>query len=330
LRIGIWGLLALIVVYWIARGRFRMFQHCRFLTCMWLSLGLAGLAVALRMQARKADANVVSRSRNFYGTLKVCEYRKDEPEGHYFLLQHGRITHGIQFVDPVRAKWPTTYYTEGSGIALGMRALPNAARRIGVVGLGTGSMAVFGRAGDYLRIYDINSDVQRLATSRFTYLSNCPARVEIALGDARLSLEREPPQGFDLLALDAFSSDAIPVHLLTKEALEVYGRHLKTNGIIAVHISNHYLNLEPVVANLARHFDYKLASISHDEPDSETDDEDWEGAWWDYASTWILLTRSAEIIQSPAISHAASAVKTNAVQIPLWTDDFASVFQILQ
>jgi len=120
------------------------------------------------------------------------------------------------------------------------------------------------------------------------------------------------------------------VHLLTKEALEVYGRHLKTNGIIAVHISNHYLNLEPVVANLARHFDYKLASISHDEPDSETDDEDWEGAWWDYASTWILLTRNDEIIHSPAISQAASVVKTNAVPIPLWTDDFASVFQILQ
>ena len=198
-----------------------------------------------------------------------------------------------------------------------------------MVGFGTGSLVVFGWVGDYLRIYDINPDVQRLATSRFTYLSNCPARVEIALGDARLSLEREPPQNFDLLALDAFSSDAIPVHLLTKEAFEVYERHLKTTGIIAVHISNHYLDLEPVVVNLARHFHYKLASISHNEADSDADDE-WEGAWWDYSSTWILLARSEEIINATAISHAASSVKTNAVIIPLWTDDFASVFQILQ
>jgi len=330
LRIGMWASLALIVVFWIARKKFRAFQYWRFLTCVWLSLGLVGLAAALRIQARKADANVVSRSRNFYGTLKVCEYRKDDPEGHYFLLQHGRITHGIQFVDPRRATWPTTYYAKGSGVALAVDALSPGGRRIGLVGLGTGTVTAYGRAGDYLRIYEINPDVQQLATSRFRYLSNCPAKVEIALGDARLSLEREPPQNFDLIALDAFSSDAIPVHLLTKEAFEVYARHLNTNGIIAVHISNHYLNLEPVVANLARHFDYKLASISHDEEDNEADDEDWEGAWWDYSSTWILLTHSEEIIKSPAINHAASAVKTNAVPIPLWTDDFASVFQILQ
>jgi len=330
LRVGLWVSLALIVGIFIMRKKFRTFQHWRAVTCVWLSLGLLGLATALWIQARKADEHVVSRSRNFYGTLKVCEYRTDDPKEHYFLLQHGRITHGIQFVDPVRARWATTYYTEGSGVALGMHALPSGPRRIGVVGLGTGSMAVFARAGDYLRIYDINPDVQRLATSRFTYLSNCPAQVEVAMGDARLSLEREPPQNFDLLALDAFSSDAIPVHLLTKEAFEVYARHLNPNGIIAVHVSNHYLNLEPVVANLARHFGYKLASISHEEADNEGDDEDWEGAWWDYSSTWILLTHSEEIIKSPAISHAASAVKTNAVKIPLWTDDFASVFQILQ
>ena len=329
LRIGLWVVLALMAGVWVARKTFRTFRYWHVLACVWLLLGLLALAAALRLQARRSDENIVSRSRNFYGTLKVCEYRRDEPEEHYFLLQHGRITHGLQFVDPVRARWATTYYSQGSGVALGIRALPNGARRIGVVGLGTGSLAVFGRAGDYLRIYDINPDVERLATSRFTYLRNCPARVEIALGDARLSLEREPPQHFDLLALDAFSSDAIPVHLLTKEAFEVYGRHLKTSGIIAVHISNHYLDLEPVVANLARHFRYRLASISHDEADGESDDE-WEGAWWDYSSTWILLTRSEEIINATAINHAARAVKSHAANLPLWTDDFASVFQILQ
>ncbi len=148
-----------------------------------------------------------------------------------------------------------------------------------------------------------------------------PGNVEVAPGDARLSLEREPPQHFDLLVLDAFSSDAIPVHLLTKEAFELYARHLNTNGIIAVHISNHYLDLEPVVVNLARHFGYKLASIDYEETDEE---------WWLYSSTWILLTHSEQIINSPAIRNAESTIATNSVTVPLWTDDFASLFQILR
>jgi SAM-dependent methyltransferase len=327
LRIGMWGGLALLVAFWMLRKRFRSFQQWRVLACVWLLLGLLVLGTTLSAQARKSDGHTISKSRNFYGTLTVCEYRKNEPKGHYFLLQHGRITHGLQFVDPTQATWPTSYYYEGSGIALAVDALPANRRCIGVVGLGTGTMAAFDRAGDTLCIYEINPDVLQLATSRFTYLSNCLGKVEVVLGDARLSLEREPPRNFDLLALDAFNGDAIPVHLLTREAFEIYNRHLKTNGIIAVHISNHYLDLEPVVVNLARHFNYKLAAISYDEEES---DEEAEGAWWAYSSTWILLTRSEEIITSPPISRAASAVKANAAKIPLWTDDFASLFQIVQ
>ena len=126
---------------------------------------------------------------------------------------------------------------------------------------------------------------------------------------------------FDLLVLDAFSSDAIPVHLLTQEAFEVYERHLNTNGVIAVHISNQYLDLEPVVVNLARHFGYRLASIDFDENDEE---------WWLYSSTWVLLSRNDRIIDSLAIRSAASTVKTNNTRVPLWTDDFASLFPILR
>jgi len=174
-----------------------------------------------------------------------------------------------------------------------------------------------------VRIYEINPQVQRVATSWFTYLPHCKGKVEVALGDARLSLEREPPQRFDLLVLDAFSSDAIPVHLLTKEAFEVYERHLNTNGVIAVHISNHYLDLEPVVVNLARHFGYKLAAIDYDDTDSE-------GDWWLYSSTWILLTRDQRIIASSAIHAAAYKVNTNSTKVPLWTDDFTSLFQVLK
>jgi hypothetical protein len=325
LRLGMWGLLALMILSWVARGKFQTFPYWRLLAGVWLVLGVAALGVALRLQARDADDKAIAKFRSFYGTLKVCEYRKDEPDAHYFLLQHGRITHGIQFTDPRYANWPTTYYSGPSGIALAVRALPELPRRIGVIGLGTGSMAVFGRAGDYLRIYEINPQVQQVATSHFRYLTNCPAQIEIVLGDARLSMEREPPQKFDLLALDAFTSDAIPVHLLTREAFELYARHIKTNGIIILHTSNQYLDLEPVAANAARHFNFRMATINHEEdPDGE------DGEWWVYSSTWIILTRNEQVINLPFIQQAAGPIKTNAVNIPLWTDDFASLFQIME
>ena len=264
--------------------------------------GPVALGAVLWKQARDTGSERVYRSRNFYGVLTVYEHEKSEPLSHHFLLQHGRITHGLQFADPVQATWPISYYGPESGIGLGVNALPAGQRRIGVVGLGTGTMAAFARAGDYLRFYEINPQVQAVATSWFSYLPKCPGKVEVAPGDARLSLEREPPQHFDLLVLDAFSSDAIPVHLLTKEAFEVYGRHLNPNGLIAVHISNHYLDLEPVVVNLARQFGYKLASIDYEENEEE---------WWFYGSTWILLSRNEQLLNRPAIRDAASTIKTN-------------------
>ena len=320
LRIAMWLMLVLVVA-WVWRKPFRNRQVWRIMVSVWLSLGVVALGIALWKQAAKSDRDSVYRSRNFYGLLTVLEYRQDEPEGHHFLLKHGRITHGIQFVDPTQAQWPTTYYGQKSGVGLAMRALPEGAKRIGLVGLGTGTMAAYGHAGDYVRFYEINPAVKRLATSRFTYLTNCASKVDVVLGDARLSMERESPQGFDLLALDAFSSDAIPVHLLTKEAFDIYERHLKPGGIIAVHISNHFLDLEPVVLNLARHFNYQVANISYDENDDE---------WWEYSCTWILLTHNKDILNSQSIREATSAVSTNSVKIPLWTDDFASLFQILK
>jgi spermidine synthase len=288
-------------------------------TIAWLCV--AALATTLWLQTRKRQDESISASRNFYGVLTVFEHRRDEPKARYYLLMHGRITHGLQFADPEQATWPTTYYGPASGVGLALNALPAGQRRIGLVGLGTGTLTSYGRPGDYIRIYDINPEVKRLATSRFTYVSNCQAKVEITLGDARLSMEREAPQNFDLLALDAFSSDAIPVHLLTKEAFELYGRHLNINGVIAVHISNHFLDLEPVVMNLARQFNFKAALIDYDEINSH---------WWLYASTWILLTRNQALLDSPPIADAAGIIHTNAPKVPLWTDDFTSLYQILK
>ena len=320
LRIATWGLLAVLVISWAARGQFKRFRYWRGLTCAWLSLGLVGLAVTLWMQGIKSGGGVVSMSRNFYGVLTVYEHGIGDSEAHHFVLRHGRITHGLQFVDAERAGWPTAYYNEESGVGLAFGALPQGGRRIGLIGLGAGTLTAYSRPGDYWRAYEINPEVKRLATERFHYLQTCAGKLDVALGDARLSLEREQPQQFDLLVLDAFSSDAIPVHLLTREAFELYQRHVKTNGVIAVHISNHYLDLEPVVANLAREFNYRLVLVDFD------DDDD---AWWLYPSTWALLTRDEKLFADPDIKELGRPPETGK-SVPLWTDDFVSVFRILK
>ena len=296
-------------------------SHLKLFARAGLWFGVIALAGVLWVQGRRSDPDIAYASRNFYGALTIYEHHKDKPGDHHFLLQHGVITHGLQFADPEQAMWPTTYYGEESGLGLAFRALAPGPRRVGVVGLGVGTSAAYGRAGDSLRIYEINPEVSRLATSWFKYLSNCTGRVEIVQGDARLSLEREPPQGFDLLTLDAFSSDSIPVHLLTREAFALYERHMKTNGIIAVHISNHYLDLEPVVTGQARLFNYKLAVIDYDELEDD---------WWLYSCTWMLLTRDERILNAPAIRWAATPPNTNSISTPLWTDDFVSLFPVLK
>jgi hypothetical protein len=321
LRLGMWGMAAMLVVSWVARGRFRTFAHWRLLATLWLAVGWVALAAGLYSHAFKPAPEAVYKARNFYGVLAVNEYRRDEPEARYVLLQHGRITHGLQFTHPERARWPTTYYGEQSGVGLALNALPSGPRRIGLVGLGTGTLSVYGRKGDYFRIYELNPRVAELASAHFTYLRNCPSKVEVAFGDARLSMEVEPPQQFDLLALDAFSSDAIPVHLLTREAFQLYDRHLKTNGVIAVHISNHFLDLEPVVAALARHSGFRLALIDYDETDPQ---------WWLYSSTWMLLSRDERFLATPEISEVATPVSARAGEPRLWTDDYASLFEILK
>jgi hypothetical protein len=227
----------------------------------------------------------------------------------------------LQFVAPEQSTWPTTYYGRDSGIGLAWNALTPGFRRIGLVGLGTGTLAAYAQAGDYVRIYEINPEVKRLAGTWFSFLRDCAGRTEVVLGDARLSLEKEPPQNFDLLALDAFSSDAIPVHLLTREAFELYGRHLKTNGVIAVHVSNHFLDLEPVVIKLAEVFDYKFAVIDYD----ETDDK-----WWLYSSTWILLSRDENFLELAELGAALTPRAPVKKDLPLWTDDFTSLVRIMK
>jgi hypothetical protein len=282
--------------------------------------GLAAMGTAFWLQAHQFAGARVDKSRNFYGVLTVFKYDNDASDMHYLEFSHGRTLHGQQFTDPVRALWPTTYFSESSGVGLAINALPAGPRRIGVIGLGAGTLAAYPRAGDYLHIYEINPDVERIATSRFTYLANSRGKVEVTLGDGRLSLEREPAQNFDLLVLDAFNSDAPPVHLLTEEAFAIYERHLKTNGVIAVNVSNKRVNLEPVVANLARHFGYHTITVDKLQPKDRL---------WIQGSVWILLSRNEEFINTPAIRLAGRPTLTKS-DIPLWTDDFASLFQVVR
>jgi hypothetical protein len=321
LRAVLWGFLVILLASWVWRQRKRTFAYWRVLACLWLALGTALLGGTLWTQARRPDADKVLATRNFYGVLTLYDHRRAEPKSRHLLLQHGRITHGLQFVDPLQARWPATYYGSDSGVGLALDSFPAVSRRIGLVGLGTGTLASYAVAGDYLRIYEINPEVTRLATTRFSYLSNCPARLEIIPGDARLSMEREPPQAFDVLALDAFSGDAIPAHLLTREAFELYNRHLKPGGLIAVHISNHFLDLAQVVWQIAREFGYYSAVVDYDETPEE---------WWLYSSTWVLLTADRTLLEMPGLSTASTPLKNQKPHLPLWTDDFTSLFQILK
>ena len=266
------------------------------------------------------DSTILSRIRNFYGVLSVCDVLPGDPVQHHRLLQHGGVTHGLQFVNPSRRGIPTAYYGPASGAGLALRHAPrNSPLRVGLVGLGIGTVAAYGQTGDEYRAYEINPDVVRIARDTFSFLRDSPANVQVILGDARLSLQRESPQQFDLLILDAFSGDAIPVHLLTHECFELYQRHLRPGGIIAVHISNQHLDLAPVVLKLAEHFNLSAAQIISP-PDAKNGQ---------YQADWLLVTSDKAWLSSPPIRTASTPVRPHASALRLWTDDDTNLFQIL-
>lgn len=285
-----------------------------------------GFGIIFIVELGDDTSRTVEATRNFYGALAVTEHNADSALMHYYTLMHGSITHGLQFAEPPQSHFRTSYYGETSGVGLAILNIPHVAgRRIGVVGLGTGSLAAYGETGDVFRFYDINPAVDRLAHSRFTYVSETPANVVVVLGDARLSMERElragKPQQFDVLVLDAFSSDAIPVHLLTREAIELYLQHMAFGGIIAVHTSNRYLDLDPVIFKISDSLGLYATLIVDDPPEKE---------WWIYRSSWILISRSADVLKIPAISDAWAPSPKNNPKLRLWTDDYASLFPLLK
>ena len=282
--------------------------------------GVLILAWSLQANARESLEGNVASVRNFHGVLRVVEEELTAGTQVRKLL-HGSTVHGTQILDPARKSVPTTYYAPSSGIGRTMRTLLLVSgRKIGIVGLGTGTIAAYARESDEIRFYEINPAVRPLSERYFTYLSDCRAPVSFVLGDARLALASEPPQGFHVLVLDAFSSDAVPVHLLTVEAFEIYLRHLDPIGVLAVHVSNQGLDLRPVVKNLADHFGLPAVYIRNRD-DVRT------GA---LASDWILLTRNTEFLEAEAIRGAARESFGNTARAGLWTDERTNLFRVLR
>ena len=277
-----------------------------------------GLAFALDRVARQSSEPEVTKARNFYGVLTIYDEDPDTPLETRHLL-NGVIQHGLQFAAPEKRSWATTYYGEDSGAGLAIRFSPRQqGKRVGIVGLGVGTLAAFAEEGDYFRFYEINPDVKTAAETYFSYLGDSPAEIDVVMGDARISMEREPPQAFDVLVLDAFTSDAIPVHLLTREAFETYLHHLTEDGVIAVHVSNRHVNLEPVVAALAGHFGLRSSLIVSEEGPGEV----WE-------ADWVLVTGNLDFLSQTEIIESTSEVVSDTGPVRLWTDDYASLFQVL-
>ena len=289
--------------------------------------GAASLAVLLGVSAAAAyDAlryyeDVRLSERGFYGVLRVKEYGSPGEPGHLRRLVHGAIMHGEQYMDDARRETPTTYYTETSGIAAAIASREGKAARVGVIGLGTGTIAAYGRKGDLYRFYDVDPRVMDIARTEFTYLADSKAEIELALGDARLTLEREPPQNFDVLAVDAFSSDAIPVHLITQEALGVYLNHVRADGIVAFHVSNRFLDLAPVVARLAKEHGAHAVLVS-DDPE---DDDGLRSR-----SDWVLVSKDAATLERKPIAEAGAQPVQDRPEWRTWTDDYSNLIQILK
>jgi SAM-dependent methyltransferase len=280
-----------------------------------LRLGLVALiafVVATRFEAGFGD---VIHVRNFYGALQVS----DAGAGDSLVrtLYNGKTLHGVEFLSPDRLRLPTAYYGPDSGAGR-MMLLPrdtnSSERRVGLVGLGVGTLATYGRDGDVFRFYEINPAVIDVASHYFHFLELSKAKINLVEGDGRLALEREPSNSFDLLVLDAFADDSIPVHLLTSEAFSTYFRVLRGNGILAIHLTNRFLDLAPVVHAAAAHMDKQMVEVhSAAEPNRQI-----------LAADWALVSQHADVLKS--LGGVAPPTQT----VRLWTDDYSNLFRMLK
>jgi hypothetical protein len=293
LGIALSMVLALMLVYGFASAR--------------RALRLGAVAVAALLFGTQYGSSDVARLRNFYGCLRV----RDHPEklGPLRVLYHGTVEHGSQFLHPERRRQPTAYYGPQSGGGLVLARASARGRRVGIIGLGAGTLAAYGQQGDTFRFYEINPLVVEVARKAFTYLADSAASIELVTADARVALEREPAQDFDVLILDAFSGDAIPVHLLTQEAFALYWRHLRPEGVLAAHITNKHLDLAPLVAAQVGAPVRVVRSL----PDPELGTN---------SSLWVLAGQP-ERLRGIGQAYSGRTVRS-------WSDDYSSLFAVLR
>jgi hypothetical protein len=283
---------------------------------------LFGATACAVYEAFAYQKDVRLSERSFYGVLRVKEYGQPGDEAYLRRLMHGAIMHGEQYMTGRWRSFLTSYYQASAGIGVAIRSKQAQPIKVGVIGLGAGTIAAYGRPGDVYRFYEINPQVIRIARTEFSFLSGSRAKVELVLGDARLALEREATQGFDVLAVDAFSGDAIPVHLITREALATYLGHMKPEGIVAFHVSNRFLDLVPVVARIARE-EAAHAVLVTDDP--EEDDSTRRSR-----SDWVLVSRSARALARPEMVQAKAVPAPDRPGWRTWTDDYSNLIQILK
>jgi hypothetical protein len=278
---------------------------------------MAALVVIVQWQFQFTDA--IYRARNFYGTVVVADSTTEETTEPYRALACGSVYHGRQWTAAAKRSLPTCYYHEATAPGLAFARLQSRLKiRAGVIGLGVGTLATFLRPADEMRVYEINPEVETIARTYFTYLRDCRGKCEVVMGDARLVLEREAPQQFDILILDAFTSDAPPVHLLTKEAFEIYLKHLKPDGLLVANVTNTYLDLAPVVERVGR--ELKLKALRIRTPANS--------ARLYYRTDYVVLGRDVPVL-GDQLSGASAAVD-DSIEAPLWTDQFSNLYQVLR
>jgi hypothetical protein len=290
----------------------------------WLAVALAiGVVGTGAYYIKLEHDNSLEVTRNFYGVIKIKAYDEPSSENYLVRMVHGAILHGEQYPAEKWRKEPTTYYTPTSGFGRAVNdqrvKAPRtvAGIRIGMIGLGVGTVAAYCRDVDTCRIYEINAEVERLARKHFTYLADSKSKLDVIIGDARLSLEREAPNQFNVLAVDAFSGDSIPMHLITDEAVRAFMNHMSRDGILAYHVSNRFLNLPPVLAEIATK--ENLAGVVVEDPANS------ENALHS-SSTWVLLARNADALKG----IEASKPLERTAGAPLWTDDFNNLISVVK
>ncbi|HTH53770.1 MAG TPA: fused MFS/spermidine synthase, partial [Edaphobacter sp.] len=286
---------------------------------LWTTASILVFTLSIALHVSYSRHSLLS-VRNFYGSLRVTQ--ADAPAQHAPIrtLLHGAIQHGTQIFDPAFSRTPTTYYARDSGIGLALRLCCNfQPKNVGVIGLGTGTIAAYGNSGDRIHFYEINPQVPPIAHNLFTYLRDSHAAITITPGDARTSLATEPPQNFDILAVDAFSGDAIPLHLLTTQAIQLYLHHLKPNGILAFHVSNQYLDLAPELSLLADSAHLQARDVITGSAESRGE----------FRAEWVLMTANPHLFDQPEMIGFADQIYVKP-GLRLWTDDYSSLLPILQ